>query len=269
MKAPGERLASLQGCAMSPWQRLSAELDAWQVLGREATLWWRDDDAVTATPALQRLLSLARDHAVPLSLAVIPAHAQAALANALELAPRIAVLQHGYAHKNHAAKGDRAIELGGQRRRTSVGEELQRGWRHLAALMPGRVLAVMVPPWNRVAPELLADLPGLGFRALSTFSARSQREAAPGLLQTNCHADLIDWRGNRGFRGEQHTIGQLCDHLRARRGARADAGEASGILSHHLVHDDACWRFLADLFELCNRHPAVRWLEAREACLGP
>jgi len=266
--APSESHAPVHEFAMNPWQQLSAELDEWQALGREATLWWRDDDAVTATPALQRLLSLAGDHAVPLSLAVIPAQAQQALANVLELEPRIAVLQHGYAHRNHAAKGDRAIELGGQRRRGCVGEELQRGWHHLATLMPERVLAVMVPPWNRIASELLADLPGLGFRAVSTFSPRSQREAAPGLLQSNCHADLIDWRGERGFRGEQRTIGQLCEHLQARRGGRADADEASGILSHHLVHDDACWRFLADLFELCNRHPAVRWLEAREACLG-
>jgi hypothetical protein len=88
------------------------------------------------------------------------------------------------------------------------------------------------------------------------------------LLQTNCHVDLIDWRRDRGFRGELGSIGQLCAHLEARRSGRADAGEASGILSHHLAHDDGCWGFLAGLFELCNRHPAVRWLEAREACLA-
>jgi len=253
---------------MSPWQQLSAELDQWQALGRQATLWWRDDDAVTATPALCQLFSLARAHGVPLSLAVIPAGAQQALANELEQNPRIAVLQHGYAHKNHAGQGERAIELGGLRRRDCVAGELQQGWRDLAALVPGRILAVMVPPWNRISPELLADLPGLGFRAVSCFSPRPRREAAPGLWQTNCHADLIDWREGRCFRGEQRTIGQLCAHLQARRCGRTDADEASGILSHHLVHDEDCWRFLATLFEHCNRHPAARWLEAREACLG-
>jgi hypothetical protein len=29
------------------------ELEHWSRAGRDATLWWRDDDAVTATPALE------------------------------------------------------------------------------------------------------------------------------------------------------------------------------------------------------------------------
>lgn len=253
---------------MSPWQQLTAELDEWQALGREATFWWRDDDAVTATPALERLLALQRAHGVPLALAVIPARAHAALARALEQQAQIAVLQHGYAHDNHAARGERSIELAGHRRRACVVEELRRGWRNLRALFPGRLLPVMVPPWNRISVGLLPDVRALGFRAVSCFSARPRREALAGLLQTNCHADLIDWRGGRQFRGEGRTIEQICAHLKARRDARVDAREASGILSHHLDHDEACWRFLDTLFEQCSRHPAVRWLEADEACLA-
>jgi hypothetical protein len=252
---------------MSPWQRLSRELDQWHALGREATLWWRDDDAITATPALDRLVELQCERGVPLALAVIPAHAHEALAHALERHSRIAVLQHGYAHDNHAARGERSIELTGHRRRACVVEELQRGWRKLQALFRGRLLPVMVPPWNRISPELLPELHALGFRALSCFAARPRREAFAGLLQTNCHADLIDWRRGRRFRGEERIIEQICAHLEARRNARVDAREASGILSHHLVHDDACWRFLDTLFEHCCRHPAARWLEADEACL--
>ncbi len=253
---------------MSPWQRLSAELDEWQALGRVATLWWRDDDAVTTTPALERLLNLQRDGGVPLALATIPARAQEALACKLEHCAQIAVLQHGYAHKNHAGEGERAIELGGQRRRERVMAELEKGWRRLTALFPGRLLPVMVPPWNRIAPELFPDLRAIGFRALSCFSARPRREAIAGLLQTNCHADLIDWRASRRFRGEDRTLDQICAHLEARRRGRADDREATGILSHHLVHDDDCWRFLDTLMEHCNRHPGVRWLEPDEACLA-
>jgi hypothetical protein len=253
---------------MSPWQRLSEELDRWQALGREATLWWRDDDAVTATPALERLLALHRDRGVPLALAIIPAQAEEALARALEQHPQIALLQHGYAHENHADEGERAIELGGQRRRECVAGELQRGWHNLQALFPGRPLPVMVPPWNRISSALYPTVQALGYRALSCFSARPRREAMAGLLQTNCHADLIDWRRQRRFRGEERVIEQIRAHLEARRNARVDAGEASGILSHHLVHDDDCWRFLDTLLERCNRHPGVRWLEAGEACLA-
>jgi hypothetical protein len=253
---------------VSPWQQLSAELDQWQALGRAATLWWRDDDAVTATPALDRLLGLQQDSGVPLALAVIPALAREALARKLEDYPRIAVLQHGYAHKNYAGEGERAIELGGERRRDRIVAELQQGWRDLRALFADHLLPVMVPPWNRISAELYPDLHGLGFRALSCFSARSRREAVTGLRQSNCHADLIDWRQGRRFRGEGPTLDHICAHLQARRAGRADAREATGVLTHHLVHDDACWRFLDTLLERCNRHPGAHWLETEQACLA-
>ena len=253
---------------MSQWQQLSAELDQWQARGRVATFWWRDDDAAAATPALERLLDLQRVRRVPLALAVIPARAGQGLASRLEHNPRIAVFQHGYAHENHAVEGERAIELGGQRRRERVVAELEKGWRRLAELFPGRLLPVMVPPWNRISPGLLPELHALGYRALSCFAPRSRREAAPGLLQTNCHADLIDWRRGRRFRGEDRTIDQIRLHLEARRAGRADIDEATGILSHHLDHDDDCWRFLDTLLEHCNHHPGARWLEPEEACLA-
>jgi hypothetical protein len=253
---------------MDPWQRLTAELDQWQAEGRVATLWWRDDDAVAPTPALARLLAVHGHHGVPLALATIPAHAEEALARGLEHHPGIAVLQHGYAHENHAGEGERAIELGGVRRRDRVAAEMEQGRDMLRALFPARLLPVMVPPWNRIAAELLPELRALGFRALSRFAPRERREVIAGLLQTNCHADLVDWRGGRGFRGEDRTIDQIYTHLRARRDGDADRQEATGILSHHLVHDEDGWRFLDALFELCNRHPGARWLDAHEACLA-
>ena len=43
---------------MTGWDRLSIELDAWSAAGRAAEFWWRDDDAIDTTPALDRLLSL-------------------------------------------------------------------------------------------------------------------------------------------------------------------------------------------------------------------
>jgi hypothetical protein len=254
---------------MEPWQRLTAELDQWQARGRIATLWWRDDDAVAPTPALARLLDLHGHHGVPLALAVIPARAEERLARGLEQHHGIAVLQHGYAHEDHSGEGERAIELGGARRRDRVAAELEEGRDRLRALFPARLLPVMVPPWNRIAAELYPDLRAFGFRALSCFAPRERREPIRGLLQTNCHADLVDWRGGRGFRGEDPTIDQICSHLLARREGSADRQEATGILSHHLVHDEDCWRFLDTLLEIANHHPAARWLDASEACLGP
>ncbi len=268
MKPAGDGLQTGLPAPVSSWRHLSAELDQWQALGHAATLWWRDDDAVTASPALDRLLRLQQDSGVPLALAVIPARVREALACKLEHYPRVAVLQHGYAHNNYAGEGERAIELGGQRHRGKVVEELQQGWQDLRVLFADRLLPVMVPPWNRISAELYPHLRGLGFRALSCFSARSRREAISGLQQSNCHADLVDWRHGRRFRGQGPTLDHICTHLQARRAGRADAGEATGVLSHHLVHDDDCWRFLDTLLDQCNRHPGARWLESDEACLA-
>ncbi|TIT57545.1 MAG: polysaccharide deacetylase, partial [Mesorhizobium sp.] len=55
------------------WQPLVEELARWQRAGRKAEFWLRDDDAVDPTPALDRLLDLTRQFAVPVTLAVIPA----------------------------------------------------------------------------------------------------------------------------------------------------------------------------------------------------
>jgi hypothetical protein len=253
---------------LSAWQRLSAELDRWQAGGRIATLWWRDDDAVAATAALERLLDVQRGCGVPLALASIPARAEQELAAKLEQYPAVAVLQHGYAHKNHASEGDRAIELGGNRRREQVVADIERGRDRLRTLFAERLLPIMVPPWNRISPDLFPDLRALGFRALSCFAARARREAVAGVVQSNCHADLVDWRGGRRFRGEERTLEQICAHLAARRSGGADGDEATGILSHHLVHDDGCWHFLETLLEACSHHPGARWLDAEQACLA-
>lgn len=44
------------------WDRLAAELDRWDAAGRRATFWWRDDDAVAPTPALDACLKAAVAH---------------------------------------------------------------------------------------------------------------------------------------------------------------------------------------------------------------
>ena len=45
---------------MTSWADLGAELGQWAAEGREATLWWRDDDAIEPTPALDRMIDRQR-----------------------------------------------------------------------------------------------------------------------------------------------------------------------------------------------------------------
>ncbi len=122
---------------------------------------------------------------------------------------------------------------------------------------------MLVPPWNRVSsPGLLLQLGRAGYRGLSRFGPRGDASLVPGVVQVNTHVDIIDWQGTRGFVGEEAALAAAVDHLRARREARVDAHEATGVLSHHAVHDEACWTFLARLFERTRGLAAARWRSA-------
>ncbi len=252
------------------WEALSQELDAWAAARRRAALWWRDDDALEASAALERLLGLAAARGVPLALAVIPARASQALARRVETAPpRTALLQHGYAHRNHAPANEKKAEFGAHRPASAVLEELARGRAHMEDLFGAAAAPVLVPPWNRIAPGLLPRLPGLGLRGLSTYRARAAAEPVPGLVQTNAHVDLMRWPEPRGFRGEAEALALLVGHLRARRLGEADADEPTGLLSHHAAHDEAGWAFLERLLARLGEHPAARFVTAGEAFAPP
>ena len=251
--------------AAEGWRAFDDELDAWAEKGRAVDFWWRDDDARRPTPALHRLLALAAGAAMPLTLAVVPMGAENALADMLKRTPGVTVVQHGYAHVNHAGAGMKKAELAADRPTGEALAELVRGRRRLARLFGGRFRAVLAPPWNRIDPLLVSALPGAGIRGLSAFGARRSAEPAAGLTQGNCHVDIVDWRGSRGFVGEDAALAAIVNHLARRRRGEVDAEEATGILTHHLVMDEACWVFLADLIARTRAHRAVRWRTVEEA----
>jgi hypothetical protein len=251
---------------MTSWQYLSEELDAWAAAGRRATLWWRDDDAVEPGPELARLLTLAEARDLPLGLAVIPARASVALAEWLvSNHARATLLQHGYAHQNHARDGEKKAELGAQRPVQVVLEELARGWARMTALFGDSWAPILVPPWNRIAECLVPELAGLGFRGLSTLGPRAAAEPAQGLVQVNTHLDIMHWPPPRGFLGEAGSLEILVAQLRARRLGEADAAEPTGLLTHHAAHDEPTWAFLEALLDRLAGHPAARFIEAAEA----
>lgn len=244
------------------WDDLERELDAWGALGSAATLWWRDDDAHRADPALDRLLDLRAG--LPIALAVVPGSLEDSLTNRLARADAICVLQHGWVHKNHAPKGERAAELGAHRPINVLLDELAKGWRLLSALLGRHALPILTPPWNRLTDQLIPRLSDAGYSGLSTSGPRLQREPAPGLLQVNAHVDLVDWRLRR-FIGTPDALRRLLAHLSARRECRVDAIEPTGILTHHLVMDRECQDFLDQLVRATRDHSAVRWVSASEA----
>lgn len=244
---------------MGAWCALEAELGRWVAAGRRATLWWRDDDAREPSPALDRLLALVQRSAVPLGLAVVPEGCGRALAARLRGVAEVRVLLHGWSHLNHAPAGAKSSELGGHRPLADEQADLGRGLDRLRSTFADRLLPVLVPPWNRISPALVASLPRLGLRGLSTFAPRTAASPCPGLVQVNTHVDPVAWRAGRGFRGAWAVLGDLVAHLAARREGRADADEPTGILTHHLDHDAVGWAFVERLVVRLAGHPAVRW----------
>ena len=246
---------------MTDWSGLESELDAWQKAGRTATFWWRDDDAKGVTNELDRLLALRKEARVPLALAVIPAGAHDPLARRLGSLVEVSVLQHGYAHVNHAPEGEKNVEIGGGRPADQILGELIAGREKLESLFSLKALPALVPPWNRIEPAIVAALAERGYTGLSTWGAREAAEAS-GLVQINAHIDIIDWKGNRKFVGEELALDQAVGHLKARRAGTADAAEPTGLLTHHMAHDRGCWKFLAAFLARTSKHAAARWLGA-------
>lgn len=235
------------------WRPVFEALDSWHAAGLRAPLWLRDDDSVEPTPPLDRLIGLTERHEIPLALAVIPAHAGEALARALPAAKHVTPVVHGWAHRNHAPKDEKKQEFGAHRPIDAMRHELFLAMTRMRDLFQDQMAAMFVPPWNRIAPELIPALRELGYAALSTFGVSTGNQEIP---EINTHVDIIDFRGTRRCR--DHRV--LSRDIAATLSCSFHHGRhAVGILSHHLVHDEAAFEFLADLFSITRQES---WLSA-------
>lgn len=241
------------GLAGGPERReLLALLDAAAARGAPIRFWWRDDDAQTASPQLDRLLALANRHSLPLALAVIPQPATAELAARLAEESRVAVLQHGWRHQAHNPAGEKKAELGSHRPLKQVLEELRSGRDKLAGLFADRSRPVLVPPWNRVGKDVAAARHVVGLPGLSLFGDKST--ADPHLVNT--HIDITIWKPRRRPMELPTVYGALGREVRKR---IAGLDEPLGILSHHLVHEEASWSLLEALCDDLAHHPGAAW----------
>lgn len=263
----------MSATATATWDDLARECDAWASLGHPVELWWRDDDAVADSPELRHLLELASGRA-KLALAVIPAELQPDLATATKgWGGMVTVLQHGFDHRNRAAIGVKKSEFPAERPAADAAQALAQGRDRLEAAFGQQFLPVLTPPWNRFDARHLSILGEVGLRGITTYLARRDRLAAPGIVQVNTHVDVIDWHadaggaesgGKRCFLGEARVLGLLTGHLAAKRLSSADRLEPTGLLTHHRVHDRETWKFLGDLLDWCAARPGITWRSAAD-----
>lgn len=238
---------------------LTDHLDWFADRNRKVRFWWRDDDATKPSANLDRLLSIANRHNVEVALAVIPREAVPALAERLAGDPHAVVLQHGWQHRNFQRKdlGEKAAELGTRRDPNSLMAELKDGKDLLETLFGDQFVPVMVPPWNRIAPEISRRLPGIGFVGLSTFTWHH----FPRTHQVQAHVDMIKWKKDRRFIGWDSAMARLDLQLCRR---RTNPAEPLGILSHHLDHDAGSFAFLEEFLTIAAHHPGAEWPSVRD-----
>ncbi|MEM9578646.1 MAG: polysaccharide deacetylase family protein [Pseudomonadota bacterium] len=223
------------------WTPLRVILAQYRSQNAPLPLWWRDDDAVANTGALERLTALSNACDLTVHIAVIPGLAQPDLVTAVAQTRQLVPVIHGWRHENHASPNTKKSEFGHDR--AGALQELKDGVARIRDLFGDKSLPLFVPPWNRIDPVFFAALTDAGVRGVSTFSPRTARLAAPGLVQINTHIDPIDWHGSRDLKDPAMLIDETADLLNRRLQGEVDQTEPFGYLTHHLIHSERLWAF--------------------------
>lgn len=207
---------------------------------------------------LRRLVEQARRADIPLSLSVIPTLLSPELCKWVNRYTSVTVLQHGTDHCD-AGGGVGPTQFDPQEAPHAIARRLVEGWTALSGFH--RRLPVYVPPWHDLTPNTAAAAAMAGLESISAWGA----PAAQG--RVDVHLDLMRWRGPPRFAGSQRVLGRLTRELRKRRVQRRWQ-EPIGLLTHHLVHDDAAWRFLDTLLSFEPLKRTAQWRSA-EVLFGP
>ena len=147
-------------------------------------------------------------------------------------------------------------------------DEITKGWRRIEDMFGRQALPVFTPPWNRAARTVVERLPGTGLKAISTFNPRRAKFAFGDLLQVNTHVDPIGWHIGGSLLDPSLLVAQIAKELGDRREGRADNSEPYGLMTHHLVQDEATWSFTATLLEMFAESGVTRWTSPLDEANG-
>jgi hypothetical protein len=236
--------------------RLNHELAIWRRNWRVPVLWWRDDDAREPTWQLDKLLDV-RD-GLPVTLAVIPDVDLHPLANRLSRAEGISIAQHGVDHHNRLPPGGPRSEFEAGDTQAAINASVCAGKARLVAA--GLPPLVFVPPWNEASDRLIEAVKTAKYE---TYSVGITGQPRDGLKHLGAQVDILRWKGEPHFRGRRRIFDALRKQLEARRALGA-FDQPIGILTHHLVHDDKAWRFLAWLVAFSRKR--FEWRALSQLC---
>ncbi|SNB53111.1 hypothetical protein SAMN07250955_101339 [Arboricoccus pini] len=238
---------------------LRAALDA---APTPVSFWWRDDDTGADDPALDGLLGLASELELPLALAVVPAWLAAATVERISRVDDVWVLQHGWAHVDHARDGERKIELGGTIAWERLCAQLDRGRATLSEAFGPRFLPVMVPPWNRIDPCIERQLPASGYLAISATAELGRDPSRDARFHRDIHLDVMSWKPSPTMRPLEALATALARQIAARTDER-HAEEPIGLMTHHQVTGPPGMAILRELLGMLRAHPRACFLDPR------
>lgn len=219
------------------WDLLAKTLAVKSQSGAAISFWLRDDDAFQDNEKVRRLLSLCKSHSVPMAWAVVPEKLEDSLVELFRNESLVTVIQHGFAHKNHGKGSGTSGEFQYHRPVETMREEAKLGQQILASRFGQQFLPIFVPPWNQISEAMIAELPKLGFVGLSRFG---HEEKSNPVTICNSHCDLLKWKPQAHFAGEEKLLNCLIEELQK-------GNTKIGILTHHLDHDQATDDFLQKL----------------------
>lgn len=229
--------------------RLNHELAIWRRAWRTPVLWWRDDDCRGSTPELERLLAVRGD--LPVTLAVIPDGDLAGLSGRLRAAAGVSLAQHGVDHENRLPSGGARSEFPADMNQTEVNAALASARLRIEAA--GLRPLTFVPPWNEPGDRQIEAIRAAGY---TSYSSGAKGQPVAGLSHVGAAVDILRWKGRPHFRGRWRVFNALRKELEERRNKGA-FGDPIGLLTHHLVHDEEAWRFLA--WFIAYAHGRFEW----------
>lgn len=233
--------------------RLNHELGIWRRAWQAPILWWRDDDCREPSWQLDRLLHVRKD--LPVTLAVIPDGNLAALATRLETAEGVTVAQHGVDHENKLPAGGPRSEFPEDMSQDAINAAVAAGHARLSAA--GLAPLLFVPPWNEPSDRQVKAIKATRYRA---FSIGKNGDSRDGLEHVGAQVDILRWKGKPRFRGRRRIFDALRYELEERRRVGA-FDKPIGLLTHHLVHDEAAWKFLTWFATYATRGFDIRSLD--------
>lgn len=204
-------------------------------------LFFRDDDTGWGNDRLRALLDRFAEHDLPLDLAVIPIELDDLLAAELRrrgASQRLALHQHGFAHRNHERDG-RKYEFGPSRTLAQQRRDIEAGAARLDELLGDMLQPIFTPPWNRCTADTGRALIDLGFSVLSR-EWRAPPLDLGGLREIPVRVDWV----------APELGARLCDAI--------GEGGRVGVMFHHAVMDTDDLARADELLALLATHERVR-----------